>query len=77
MDVDPTGLRFDERGAMELVKAADEVVPFMWLALPDETWGGMSYHFDRFVCERNVDAFVGKLEEAMQRGVKQGLFATE
>jgi len=74
MDVDPAGLRFDQQGALEIVKTADELVPFMWLTLPDETWGMMSYHFDRFVRERAVDTFVAKLEEAMQAGKKKGLF---
>lgn len=74
MDVDPAGLRFDQQGALEIVKTADELVPFMWLTLPDETWGMMSYHFDRFVRMHEVDPFITKLEEAMQAGKKKGLF---
>jgi ABC-type glycerol-3-phosphate transport system substrate-binding protein len=77
MDVDPAGLRFDQRGAMEMIKTADELVPFMWLTLPDETWGMMSYHFDRFVRQHEVDPFITKLEEAMQAGKKKGLFREE
>lgn len=73
-DVETSGTRADQQGAMAMIQAADETVPYFWLTLPDQTWGMMQYHFTRFTTTWDVDAFMSKLEEARQEGIKKGLF---
>ncbi len=77
MDVDATGMRFDQVGALESIKQANETVPYMWLTLPRETWGMMTYYFTRFVGDRDVDTFITKLEAARQTGLKKGVLSGE
>jgi multiple sugar transport system substrate-binding protein/raffinose/stachyose/melibiose transport system substrate-binding protein len=76
-DVDLTRLRFDQSQAVEMLKATDEAVPLMWLALPETMWGMMTYHFTQFVRERDVDKFIASLEEARQKALDQGLLKNE
>lgn len=77
MDVDPARLRVDQRKALEMLQATDETVPLMWLALPDTMWGMMTYSFDRFVRDQEVDVMIQKFEEARQMAEKKGLFVQE
>lgn len=74
-DVEKAGMRADQLAAMEMVDSADETMPFLWLALPDSTWGAMQYYFTRFVAERDVDTFIEKLEEVRLDGIKKGILS--
>lgn len=77
-DVDLERLRLDQRQALELLKATDEAVPMMWLALPRDVWGMMSFEFSRFIrAPHDVDIFMQKLEETRQKAVASGKLAGE
>ncbi|MEZ4736560.1 MAG: ABC transporter substrate-binding protein [Caldilineaceae bacterium] len=77
-DVDLEQLRFDQRQALELLQATDEAVPQMWLALPDEVWGMMTYEFSRFVREpHDIEIFMQRLEEIRQKAVASGKLSGE
>jgi len=73
VDVDPARLRFDQQKALDLIKNTDEVVPQMWMALPDQVWGMMTFEFGRFIREpHDIDIFTQKLEEMRQKAVASG-----